>query len=65
MQVGTWNSGSLSGKGGERCEELIKWIIDVCCLQLVRWGGQGARMLGMKEKRYKLWCLEKEMELVV
>ena len=29
-------------------------MIDVCCLQEVRWRGQGARMLGMKARRYKL-----------
>ena len=46
---------SLSGKGGEVCEELRKRMIDVCCLQEVRWRGQGARMLGMKGGRYKLW----------
>ena len=27
----------------------------MCCLQQVRWRGQGARMLGMKRRRYKLW----------
>ena len=31
-----WDVGSLSGKGGEVCEELIKGMIDVCCLQEVR-----------------------------
>ena len=30
-------------------------MIDVCCLLEVRWRGQGARMLGMKGRRYKLW----------
>ena len=30
--------------------------IEVCCLQEVRWRGQGAKMLGMKGKRYRLWC---------
>ena len=29
--------------------------MDVCCLQEVRWRGQGARLLGVKGKRYKLW----------
>ena len=33
---GMWNLGSLSGKGIEVCEELIKRIIDVRCLQEVR-----------------------------
>ena len=42
-------------KWGEACEEQIKRIIDVCCLQEVRWIGQGARMLGMKGRRYKQW----------
>ena len=32
-------------------------MIGVCCLQEVRWRGQGARMLRMKRKRHKLcWC---------
>ena len=26
----------------------------MCCLQEVRWRGQGYRMLGMKGRRYKL-----------
>ena len=53
--VGTWNLGNLRGKLGEDCEELRKRMIDVCCLQEVRWRRQGARMLGMKVRRYKLW----------
>ena len=55
VRVGTWNLGSLSGKGGEVCEELRKGMIDVCFLQEVGLRGQGARMLGMKGRRYKLW----------
>ena len=31
-------------------------MIDECCLQEVRLRGHGARMLGMKGRRYKLWC---------
>ena len=42
----------VSGKGREVCEELRKRMIDVCCLQ-VSWRGKGARMLGMKGRRYK------------
>ena len=30
----------MSGKGGEVCEELRKSMLDVCCLQEVRWRGQ-------------------------
>ena len=35
-RVGTWNIGSLSGKGGEVCEERRKRMIGVCCLLVVR-----------------------------
>ena len=35
-------------------------MIDVCCWQQVRWSGQGARMLEMKGKKYKLWWSEIE-----
>ena len=27
----------------------------VCCLQEVRWRGEGARFFGVKGRRYKLW----------
>ena len=37
------------------CQELRKSGIDVCCLQEVRWRGQGARFMGVKGRRYKLW----------
>ena len=29
--------------------------MDVCCLQEVRWRGDGARFFGVKGRRYKLW----------
>ena len=40
--------------GGIVYEELRKRMIDVC-LQEVRWRGQGARMPGVKGRRYKQW----------
>ena len=40
-------------------------MITVCCLQEMRWRGQGARMLGMKGKRYRLWWCGREMGLVM
>ena len=55
MRVGTLGLGSLSGKGRDVCEELRMRMIDVCCLQEVRWRGQGARMLGINGGRYELW----------
>lgn len=55
VRLSTWNVGSLSGRGTEVCEELRKRRVDVCCLQEVRWRGQGAKCLGAKGRRYKLW----------
>ena len=40
--VGMWNLGSLSREGRVVCEEFRKRMIDVCCLQEVRWRGQDA-----------------------
>ena len=55
VRVGTWIIGSMSGRGTEVCEELRKRRLDLCCLQEIRWRGQGARFLGVKGTRYKLW----------
>ena len=48
VRVGTWNLGSLNGKGGENSEELRKRMIDVHCLQEERYRGQGARKPKMR-----------------
>ena len=39
------------------CEKLKKRKVDIglCCLQEVRWRGEGARFFGVKRRRYKLW----------
>ena len=37
------------------CEELSKRRVDVCCIQEVRWKGQGARFVGTSGRRNKLW----------
>ena len=29
----------------------------MCCLQEVRWRGEGARFMGVKGRRYKLWWI--------
>ena len=55
VRVGSWNVGSIRRRGIEICEELRKRKVDVCCLQEVRFKGQGARFIGVKERRYKLW----------
>ena len=52
--LGCRNFGCLSGKGGDVCEEPRKRMVDTCTVYS-RWRGQGARMLRMKGRRYKLW----------
>ena len=55
MRLRTLNVGSLSGRKTEVCEELRKRKVDVCCLQEIRWKGQGSRFVGTCGRRYKLW----------
>ena len=45
---GSWNVGSISGRGTEVYEELRKRKVDVCCLREVRWRGEGARFFVVK-----------------
>ena len=52
---GTLNVGSLCGRKTEVCEELRKRKVDVCCIQEVRWKGQGARFVGTSGRRCELW----------
>ena len=47
--------GSLHGKKTDVCEELRKRKVDVCCIQKVRWKGQGAHFVCTSGRRYKLW----------
>ena len=46
LHVGTWNIDSLSGNGREVCEQLM---VDVFCLQEVRWRELGCGILRMEE----------------
>ena len=54
-RFGTWNVGSLCGKSGEVVEELWRRKVDICAVQETRWKGDGARYVGAKGMRYKLW----------
>ena len=47
--------GSLCGSKAVVYEELRKRRVDVCCIQLVRWKGQGACFVGISGQRYKFW----------
>ena len=46
IRFSTWNVGSMSGKWGEISETLKRSCVDICCVQEVKWKGQGARMIG-------------------
>ena len=46
IRFGTLNVGSLCGRKTEVCKGLRKRKVDVCCIQEVRWKGQGARFVG-------------------
>ena len=42
---GTWNIGTLKGRSGEVCEVLCRRKVKVCCIQEIRWKGEGSRAL--------------------
>jgi exonuclease III len=54
-RFGTWNVGTLREKTKEVVDELWLRRVDVCALQETRWRGEGARCMGPKGRRYKLW----------
>ena len=35
--------------------QLRKRKVDMCCLEEVRWSGQGDRFVGIRDRRYQLW----------
>ena len=51
---------SLCGRKTEVCEELRKRTVDMCCMQEVRWKGQGAWFVDALGQRYKLWWSEND-----
>ena len=42
---GTCNIGTLKGRSGEVCEVLCRRKAKVCCIQDIRWKGEGSRAL--------------------
>ena len=50
----TWNMESMSGKWEEIPETLRRCCVDVCCLQKVRWKGQGAKMIEVGVVKQKM-----------
>ena len=63
IRFDTLNVGSLCGRKTEVCEELRKRRVEVCCIQEVRWKGQGACFAGTSGRRYKLWWSENDAGL--
>ena len=55
VRVGSWNLGSIGGREVKVCEQLRRRKVDMCCLQEVRWRGQGISFVGLKGRRYKFW----------
>jgi len=55
VKVCTVNVGSLVGRGREVVEMLARRGVDVCCIQEVRYKGDGTRTFGSNEEKYKLW----------
>ena len=62
--VGTWNLGSLSGKGGEVCEELRKRMIDIQLFAGGEMERAGCLDDGDERKEISSGGQKKEMELV-
>ena len=58
VRFGSWNVGSFCGRGTEVCDQLRTREVDMCYLQKIRWRGQGARFVGCRGRRYKLWWSE-------
>ena len=50
LRMATINVGSMRGRGVEVAEMLTRRRIDFCCVQEVRFKGQGARFVGETER---------------
>ena len=53
VRLESWNVGSFCERDTEVCKQLRKREVDLCCLQEVRWRGQGARFVGCRGRKYK------------
>ena len=46
LRVGTWNMGSMMGRGRELVEVPKRQKVDILCIQETKWGGSTSRNLG-------------------
>ena len=55
LRLATVNVGSMRGRSREVVEMLARRRVDICCVQEVKYKGEGCRMFGDGEERYKFW----------
>ena len=61
IRLGSWNVGSLCGRGVEVCEELRKMKVYSCGSQEVRWKNKGTRFFGVFGRRNKIVVVWKQL----
>ena len=55
FRVASLNIGTMRGRSGEVVETMSRCMVDVCCLQEVRWSGASARLIKGKDSHYKMF----------
>jgi hypothetical protein len=53
LRVGTWNVGSLPGKLREIVNTMIRWRVNILCVQETKWKGQ--KVKEVEDTGFKLW----------
>jgi exonuclease III len=53
LRVGTWNAGSIMGKLREIVDTMIRWRVNILCVQETKWKRQKAKEV--KDTSFKLW----------
>jgi hypothetical protein len=53
VRVGTWNVWSLTGKLQEVVDTMLRWRVNILCVQETKWKGQKAKEV--KDTGFKLW----------
>uniref|UniRef100_W5NG45 Endonuclease/exonuclease/phosphatase domain-containing protein n=1 Tax=Lepisosteus oculatus TaxID=7918 RepID=W5NG45_LEPOC len=46
MRVGSWNVGTMTGRGKELVETIARRKVEILCVQETKWKGNGSRHLG-------------------
>ena len=56
VRIGTWNVGSMTGRGRELVDVMMRRNVDIACVQETRWKGNCARELGSGYKLIYAGC---------